>query len=98
MYFGLQSPHAKISGPQWQSFLDTQITPRFPAGLTMLAGSGQWRNAQGTIISEDSRIVEIVHQNDVDATAKIQTITQLYKSSFSQESVLVLHQPVNACF
>jgi Protein of unknown function (DUF3574) len=98
MYFGLQSPQGQVSEPQWKSFLATQITPRFPAGFTVFAGNGQWRNAQGEIISEDSRIVEIVYPNEADAAIKIQAITRLYKSSFLQESVLALQHPVIACF
>jgi hypothetical protein len=98
MYFGLRSPHAEVSEVQWKSFLAAQITSRFPAGLTVLASSGQWRDAQGTIISEDSRVVEIVHQDEADAATKIQAIARQYKNSFSQESVLVLQHPVTACF
>lgn len=98
MYFGLHSPQGEVSEPQWKSFLADQITPLFPSGLTVLSGNGQWRSAQGTVVPEESRIVEIVHQNEAGVAGKIKAITQLYKSSFSQESVLVLQQPVIACF
>ncbi|MGL4573348.1 MAG: DUF3574 domain-containing protein [Burkholderiaceae bacterium] len=98
MYFGLHSPNAVVSDAQWKDFLTTQITPRFPDGLTVLAGNGQWRSTQGAIISEDSRVVEVVHQSEEAIAVKIQAITRLYKSNFAQESVLVLQQPVTACF
>src|SRR5689334_21818217 len=29
---------------EWQAFLDTEVTPRFPDGLTVLTGYGQWRS------------------------------------------------------
>ena len=51
LYFGLAvppgpdgQPAGQVSEEDWQWFLDEEITPRFPEGLTILEAGGQWRS------------------------------------------------------
>jgi hypothetical protein len=46
-----------ISEEEWAAFVAAEITPRFPDGLTILTGYGQWRDATGTIVKETSRLL-----------------------------------------
>ena len=48
LYFG------EISPAQWTAFLDEEVTPRFPDGLSVIDVQGQWRNRQGAIGRERS--------------------------------------------
>lgn len=87
LYFGLSWPDGRrISDGQWQTFLDTCISPRFPAGLSVLPARGQWQMATGEKVQEHSRIVTILHPPA--ARARLDTVVAAYKTRFDQEAVL----------
>src|SRR5436853_2433457 len=48
LYFG----SGEVKPEEWQEFLATVITPRFPEGLTSWPAAGQWRNDTGQIEKE----------------------------------------------
>ena len=49
LLFGLgKREGGTISDADWAAFLDAEVTPRFPAGLTVLSGYGQWRGDTGS--------------------------------------------------
>ena len=51
LFFGRsQGTVEVVTDEAWQAFLATEITPRFPDGLTVLDAAGQWRDATGTIV------------------------------------------------
>jgi hypothetical protein len=79
---------SEVSDTEWQSFLDAEVTPRFQDGLTVLTGYGQWRNREGTIAKETSRMLIIWHRPAGDSDARIDAIRAAYKARFGQESVL----------
>jgi hypothetical protein len=65
------------------------ITPRFPDGLTVVTGLGQFRNASGTIIQERSKLVILLYPpHQAKASGRIERIQEEYKTLFQQESVL----------
>lgn len=76
-----------ISDAEWQSFLDSEVTPRFPDGFTVLSGYGQYRDAGGKIIQEGARMLIVWHA-PADRNSEVDAIREAYKSRFSQESVL----------
>ena len=42
LYFGLSTPSGgQITPEQWQGFLREEVTPRFPAGLSVVDAAGQ---------------------------------------------------------
>jgi hypothetical protein len=41
-----------INDQEWQGFVDQEVTPRFPDGLTVVQAYGQWRNQAGRITKE----------------------------------------------
>ena len=61
-----------VSEAQWGRFVDREISPRFPDGLTVLDAKGEWRDtARNTIVHEPSKLVEIVLPGkDDDAAAR----------------------------
>ncbi|HEX3501536.1 MAG TPA: DUF3574 domain-containing protein [Stellaceae bacterium] len=91
LFFGLSRPDGTIIGEaEWQSFLAETVTPRFPAGFTILAAEGQWRQDDtATIVRESSRILLIVHRAGEDEAA-IAALIDAYKTRFRQQSVLRL--------
>lgn len=79
---------SEIGDTEWQAFLDAEVTPRFPDGLTVFTGYGQWRNAEGRVVKEASRMLVIWHQPAADSEVKIEAIRAAYKARFHQESVM----------
>jgi hypothetical protein len=90
LYFGLSSPRGEISAEQFGAFVDSAITPRFPDGLTVYEAAGQWRGADNTVDRERSMVVEIVHQRSADADSAVRLIAESYKTTYQQESVLIV--------
>lgn len=92
LYFGLSYAGGSVSETDFDRFLDTCVTPRFPAGFTRYDTEGRWRGAAGETVREKSAVVEIVHVSGRKEEASIQQIIDLYKRSFSQESVLLVEE------
>ena len=70
-------------------FLNNNITPRFPDGLTQLTGLGQFRGSNGRIVRERSFVVVLLYSLQAANTSqRIETIRNEYKREFRQESVL----------
>jgi hypothetical protein len=62
LFFGLsRSNGPEITDARFDNFVDGVITERFPDGLTVLDGSGQFRNASGVTIEEPSRLVILLY-------------------------------------
>src|SRR5579863_8635859 len=52
LYFGLgpvDHPEQGASEGDWRSFLDREVTPRFPDGLSVLDVYGQWQGKNQTV-------------------------------------------------
>ena len=90
LYFGSQKPDGSIVTEQeFVGFIDAEVTPRFPDGLTLLTGYGQFRNAVGTIIKERSMVLILFYPLQTEtANHRIEEIRDAYKYAFQQESVL----------
>lgn len=92
LMFGLKRPNgSRISDVEWAAFLNREVTPRFPEGLTILEGNGQWQDrSSAAITSEPSRLIWIVTSDTPNAIQKLQEIRTAYRSLFSQQSVGLL--------
>ena len=87
LYFGLGRPKGMVSELEWQLFARDEITPRFPAGLTVWDAEGQWQ-AQGGIGHERTKVLLLVHPDTPAAREAVQTVIGRYRKAFEQESVL----------
>ena len=90
LFFGTNKPTGgPVTDLQFLIFVDTQVTKRFPDGLTLLSGYGQFRNSNGELIREKSHVLILLYPPQMtDANKKIQEIREAYKLAFGQESVL----------
>lgn len=77
-----------VTDAEWKSFLDGEVTPRFPQGLTVLRGPGQWRESDGHLVEEESRILIIWYEPAGNTDADIEAIRSAYKRRFAQKSVM----------
>jgi len=78
----------RVTSRAFMTFLAQEVTPRFPEGLSLFSGYGQWRNGKGQILKEASRLLLIWYLPDAQSNAKIEAIRKAYKARFGQESVL----------
>jgi hypothetical protein len=89
LLFGLgKQGGGEVSEEEWRAFLETEVTPRFPDGLTVVAAHGQWRARSGEVAREPSRVLVIWYRREADSEAGIEAIRQAYKAQFQQESVM----------
>jgi hypothetical protein len=90
LYFGSEQPDGEVvTEAEFQQFVDEEVTPRFPDGLTLLTGYGQFRNSTGAIVKERSMVLILLYPLTMsDANTKLEEIREAYKDAFEQESVL----------
>ena len=89
----------EVSDAQWMLFVDHEITPRFPDGLTVFDAAGQWRDkASNKITRESSKIVLIVLPGHPEDIARLAEIAEAYKRSFGQQSVGMIVRPACVSF
>jgi hypothetical protein len=83
-----------VSATQFLNFLDREITPRFPDGLTVYDARGQYRdNERKRIVREPSKVVMIVLPGTPEDMARLNEVADAYKKRFKQQSVgIVLRQ------
>jgi hypothetical protein len=90
LYFG-GGGGARVTQRRWSRFLAQEVTPRFPDGLTVVDGAGQWREAAGKrIVRERTRIVTIAIAAGEVVADRIDTVVAAYKRRFRQKSVGVI--------
>ena len=95
LFFGTARPDGVVTDAEFLAFVDVIITPRFPDGLTLLKGDGQFRDASGEIIKEDSFILILLYplEDFRESSRRINVIRERYKEAFQQESVLRVDDP-----
>lgn len=90
---------APVSDNEWQNFVDTVITPRFPEGLSMYPITGQYLQGMMVgLIKEKSYDVVLLHDGTDGPSQTIEQIRTSYKTQFNQESVLRLDTAVCVSF
>lgn len=100
LYFGRDiAGTAEVSDAQWVRFLDEEVTPRFPDGLTVSDARGQYRNRiSGRIGRERSKRLTVLVDDMPASRPKLDAIAEAYKQRFRQQSVLRIEAQVCAAF
>jgi hypothetical protein len=95
LFFGTAKPDGAVTDEEFKAFVDAEITPRFPDGLTILKGDGQFRTENDVLIKEESFVLILLYPYETikKSSVKIQRIRDLYKEQFNQESVLRVDDP-----
>jgi hypothetical protein len=97
LYFGTQMPGGVVDDAAWEAFVSSVIAPRFAAGFTVLDSRGQWRGADGQVVSERSRVLEVVADDDLATRSRLAEVVAAYKQRFRQEAVLLTQSAARAC-
>lgn len=99
LFMGRSGPGGEVvDDAAWETFLRETVTPRFPDGLTALDAQGQWRDAEGAVQKERSKLLVILAPPDDGATTRIDEMIGEYKRRFSQESVLLVVEDACVAF
>lgn len=93
LFFGLSKPGGRITKRQFDRFVDDEVTPRFPDGLTVLSGEGQFRLEDGEIIEERSKVIVLLHGGGDVESKEIDEIRAEYIDQHDQQSVLRTDEP-----
>ncbi len=95
LFFGTARPDGVVTEEQFRKFIDIEVTRRFPDGLTVLKGDGQFRGQDDVIIKEASFVLILLYpyEGSEKSSQRIQRIRDLYKEQFDQESVLRVDDP-----
>jgi hypothetical protein len=95
LFFGTAKPDGVVTDDEFLAFLDEQITPRFPDGLTVLRADGQF-SSDGEVIKEKSFLLILLYpvEDFRKSSRNIEAIRTLYKDAFAQESVLRVDDPI----
>jgi len=107
LYFGLgdesgasareETDH--ISEAQWRDFLDREVTPRFPDGLTVLDAYGQWLFTDtGQLHRLRSKVIVIFHESSAQRRNQIDAIRLAWKHATGHQSVLWAMTPAEVSF
>lgn len=102
LYFGLglvDKPESGVSELAWRAFLDQEVTPRFPDGLSVIDVYGQWQGKQQTSPERlRSKQLVIDYPDTAENRAKVEAIRAAWKQRTGDQSVLRVTQPADVSF
>ncbi|HEY4990327.1 MAG TPA: DUF3574 domain-containing protein [Opitutaceae bacterium] len=102
LYFGFGPLDAGDDGARemrWRSFLDREVTPRFPDGLTVYDAYGQWRNRTTAATSRlRTKVLVILYEDTPANRGAIDAIRVAYKAATHDQSVLLATERVEVSF
>jgi Protein of unknown function (DUF3574) len=89
LFLGLHKPNGTdVNNTEFQQFLDREVTPRFPDGFTVISGRGQFKDARGVILQEQSKLLILLYPIAATSNQQIEQIRKAYITAFQQQSVL----------
>ena len=102
LYFGLGPADAADKGvPEaaWRDFLDKQVTPRFPAGLSVIDVYGQWQGKQQKTPERiRTKLLIIDYPATAENAAKVEAIRVAWKQKTGDQSVMKVTLPADVSF
>jgi len=102
LYFGLglaDHPEKGVSEETWRDFLDKEVTPRFPAGLSVIDVYGQWQG-KGHPQPERlrSKMLIIDYPGTAENDQRIEAIRAAWKQRTGDKSVLKVTRKADVSF
>jgi hypothetical protein len=102
LYFGLgpvDHPEQGVSEAEWRNFLDREVTPRFPDGLSVLDVYGQWQGKSQTAPEHlRSKVLIIDYPDTAENRAKVEAIRAAWKQKTGDQSVMRVTEPADVSF
>ena len=92
LFLSAKAP-AKLSDVELRRFVDQEVAPRFPDGVTLVDGGGQWKGAENRMIREAAKVLLIVLPARGDPAGQVEAVRAAYRTRFKQDSIVVLPPP-----
>jgi hypothetical protein len=91
LVFGADIPGGgSVSDADWAAFLDHEVTPRFPDGLTTWDSDGRWLAPGGVQTHEKSRVLWLILSGKPGERALLEDVRAAYKTRYRQMSVMLV--------
>jgi hypothetical protein len=102
LYFGLgpaDHPEQGVSEQQWRSFLDREVTTRFPDGFSVVEVYGQWQGKNETAPERlRSKMLIVDYADTAENRAKVDAIRAAWKQKTGDQSVMRVTEPADVSF
>jgi hypothetical protein len=102
LYFGIaeaDDPNPARTEAKWRAFLDSEVTPRFPDGLSVFDIYGQWRSkGQVEPMRQRSKVLVVLYPDTAKHRADIDAVRAAWKKQTGDLSVLEVTQPAEVSF
>ena len=102
LYFGLgpvDDPKKGVTEAEWRAFLDREVTPRFPDGLSVVDVYGQWQGKNQTTPERlRSKMLIIDYADSAENRAKVEAIRSAWKQKTGDQSVMRVTEPADVSF
>jgi len=102
LYFGLglaDRPEQGVSEADWRSFLDREVSTRFPSGLSVVDVYGQWQGKNRHAPERlRSKMLIIDYPDTEENRAKIEAIRTAWKQKTGDQSVMRVTEPADVSF
>jgi hypothetical protein len=102
LYFGLgpaDAPDKGVPEAAWREFLDKEVTPRFPAGLSVIDVYGQWQGKQEKSPERiRTKLLIIDYPATAENAARIEAIRAAWKQRTGDQSVMKVTEPADVSF
>src|SRR5579863_3503213 len=102
LYFGLgpaDHPEQGFSETRWREFLDSEVTPRFPSGMSVMDIYGQWLSkGHQTPERLHSKVLIIDYADTQENRDKVDAIRRAWKKMTGDQSVLRVTVPADVSF
>lgn len=80
-----------VSEADFRRYVEEELTPRFPDGLTIVDAEGQYRDrARGVSVREQSKLVLIAFHDSPHEYRKLEAAAEAYKRRFRQQAVGII--------
>lgn len=91
IYMGRNIPGGgEVSEEQFSDFLATQVTPAFPAGLTVHDAYGQMQDSSQQIIKQKTKVLLLVHEDSAACSDAVKKVILAYRSRFGNPQVMLM--------
>ncbi|PZQ63634.1 MAG: hypothetical protein DI570_08175 [Phenylobacterium zucineum] len=86
-------PPARLSDEEVRRFVEQEVTPRFPRGVTVMDSPGPAKASDALLVRDAPKMLMIVLPPKGDSYAAVEAVRTAYRGRFRQESVVVVPPP-----
>ena len=88
-----------MSEAEWRAFLDREVTPRFPGGLSVLDVYGQWQGKNRSMPERlRTKLLMIDYPDTAENRSKVDAIRSAWKQKTGDQSVMRVTEPADVSF